>query len=421
MRCAALLDSRRAPRGSPPAAEVLVALQEQIEKEHHRHRQQLHARDVDGGDSTIGCSVACLGLLVLEGSSFLVNRALLLRRLDGIFSTESTADTSSWGVAGETTQTRGAGAGPAAFGASSGRTNEPAPPASSSGAVAGQQRQGRRRTFALVDVRKSLALPCERSDALAPRLNAALRSAFGSTVADGVDHPPPRGGASNIHGGSVADETAMGGRADRRGEDGEGEGARWLRDWGTKELGLDCEGLRETLGDVGLCGLAGWLLEYPVVYCCLSQAGSPDGADRAVEAEGGATTANVMGNCLAGVPLTVYSLSVDLGNEKGSGSPFHVPREMPSDTSTGTSLQAFSFSVPERVCGPAGAEGGEEGVTSGLQGLVDGFLGRMEARMAQHRSSSSSSSDGYSCQRQKQLVFGLNVSKRTETLDRVAL
>lgn len=417
VRCAALLDTRRAPRGSPPLADVLDALQE--EKGHLQEQQ--HDEAADGGGSN-GDDVACVGVLVLEGSLFLVNRALLLRRLAYFFSAESAVESRSCsGVAGDTAENDAAGA--AAVGPSSGRTSQVAPPASSSGAGAGG-----RRTFALVDVRKSLALPCERSDVLVARLDAALRSAFGGVVADGADHPPPPGAASDTHGGSIAAETAvaMGDREDRHGDggelatahgQGEGEGARWLRDWGTKELVLDCEGLRETLGGVGLCGLAGWLLEYPVVYCCSSPLGSHNDADRSGDA-GGASAEHVMGNCLAAVPLSVYSLSVDLGNERGSGSSCHVPPDVPSGAA-GASLQAFSFSVPERVCGPADAEGGKGGARAALQGLVDEFLGRLEGRIARHRRSSGSG--GYSSERRKQLVCGLNVSKRTETLDRVAL
>lgn len=425
VRCAVLLDTRRAPRGSPPLADVLHALPQEKHDDHH----QQHEKGAGGGDST-SYDVACLGLLVLEGSLFLVNRALLLRRLGDFFSTESIAEMSSSGVAGGAIEKDAAGTAAAAVGPSSGRTNRPAPPASSSGSGSpgAQRRRHGRRTFALVDVRKPLALPCERSDVLVPRLGAALRSAFGGVVADGADQPPPRGAPSDTHRGSTAAElAAMGNRADRRSDDGElclathgeEEAARWLRDWGTKELVLDFEGLGETLGDVGLCGLAGWLLEYPVIYCCPSR---PDEDTDRAGGLGGATTEHVMGNCLAGVPLTVYSLSVELGDEKGSGSSCLLPpSEMPSGAAGKSLRQAFSFSVPERVCGPADAEEGKEGINIGLQGLVDGLLGRLEARIARHRISSNSGGGFSSCGRREQLVYGVNVSKRTETLDRVAL
>lgn len=352
----------------------------------------------------------------------MINRDLLLRRLEDFFSTESTAGRRSWGVAGDTTDKHAAGT--AGVGPSSERTIHSARPASSSGAAWAERRQqhGGRRTFALVDVRKSLALPCERSDVLVPRLDAALRSAFGGAVTDGANHPPPRVAASsNVHRGSIAAGTAsMEDRADSRRDDGGGTGARWLRDWGTKELVLDSEGLRETLGDVGLCGLAGWFLEYPVVYCCPSLVGSPDGTDRA-GGTGGSTTEDVTGNCLAAVPLTVYSLSIDLGDQQGSGSSCRVRSDVLSDTTAEMSLHAFSFSVPERVCGPADADGGKQAVRVGLERLVGEFLGRMEGRVARHRSSSSISSHGLSSERHEQLLQGLNVNKRTETLDRVAL
>ena len=416
VRCAALLDTRRAPRGSAPLGDVLDALQEQEEKV-RRLQQEQHEEGVDCADSATlarRSGVACLGLLALEGSLFLVNRALLLRRLEAFFSAESAAERrSSRGAAGDKTETRGAGT--AAIGERSGRTSQPAPIARfCGGAEKERQRHGRRRTVALVDVRRALALPCERSDALAPRLAAALRSAFGGAVADD--------GVAIIHEGSIAAEpAAIRDRADRCGDDGGGDGGRWLRNWGTKELKLGLEDLRETLGDVGFCGLAGWLLEYPVVYCCPSQVGSPDDdPDRAHEGGGGATAANAMGNCLAGVPLTVYTLSVDLSDECGSASSRQVPRKTPSDAATGAALQAFSFSVPARVCGPHRAEGDEEGLAAGLHGLVDEFVGRLEARIARHRGSSGST--GCSSERQKERsVLGLHVTKRTETLDRVAL
>lgn len=446
VRCAVLLDTRRAPRGSPPLGDVLEALQQDQKHGHHNHQpqhRQQHGRGEDGGDCTIisSCDVACLGVLDLGGSLLLVNRALLQRRLEEFFSIESLAESScSWGVPGDTTEKHVAGAAAAAaaaVGPSSEQTSHAAPPASSGGGGGGtgaqRQRHGRR-TFALVDVRKSLALPCERSDVLAPRLDAALRSAFGGVAGTGADRPPPRGVPFNIHGASTAvDAAAMGDRADRHSDDGDlclaathgeeaGAGARWLRDWGTKELVLDCQGLRRTLGGVGLCGLAGWLLGYPVVYCC-PQVESHDGdtADRAGDA-GGTTAEQAVGNCLAAVPLTVYSVSVDLGNEKGSGSSCHVPRDAPAGT-TGMPSQAFSFSVPERVCCSVDAAEGEEGIDTcaGLQGLVDGFFGRLEARIARHRSSSSSSAGYSSFGGHEQLVCGLTVSRRTETLDRVAL
>eukprot|EP00752_Nemacystus_decipiens_P006450 g5809.t2 len=221
VRCAVLLDTRRAPKGSPPLADVLDAL-----------CMQQQEGDGNGADG-----VACVGSLVLEGSIFLVNRALLLRRLGYRFPTESGAEgRRSSGVATEKDA-----AAAAAVGANSGQTSQLAPHASGvGGAGAERHQQDGRRTFALVDVRRSLALPCDRSDVLVPRLDAALHSVFGGVVADDAIRPPSRGVGTGTHGGSIAAETAaVGDRVDKPRGDAEGEGARWLRDWGVKELVLD--------------------------------------------------------------------------------------------------------------------------------------------------------------------------------------
>jgi len=272
--------------------------------------------------------------------------------------------------------------------------------------AAGQgQRQGRRE-FALVDVRRLLPMPCDRSDVLGPRLQAALCSAFRSA---GADKPPPSCDAPFLFHGVPTTKEAREDRTSGTGEDRlslprEREGAQWLHDWERKEVVLDCVSLREALGDVGLSGLAGWLLEYPVIYCCPSLIGTGDVGGSAGGSGGGTEEGEyVMGNCLAAVPLTVYSLGVELGSE-GTGGAAGAPH-----------LQAFSFSVPDEVSGPPEAVHHGEGVEIGLRGPVDRFLRKLEARIARHRRIIES--DGW----HQPLVRALNVTKRAETLERVAL
>lgn len=441
----------------------------------------------DGGGCTrcsSGCDVASLGLLVLEGSCFLVNRVMLLQRLEDFYSVESTTAAGNveyFGRAQTSTtecsnsgrcgvprdRLEGQAVGLTAVGQSSEREGYPAPPAGNSSAAAQHQRQGLIRDFALMDVRKSLASPCDRSDFLVPKLHAALRSAFGgvavaataasssvgrkqtSLFTDDLSPPPP-GTSSNRQKESptTAEATAKSNREDRSSGDISGEfclapareeeGARWLRDWDMKEMSLDCESLKEILGDVGLPGLAGWLLEYPVIYCCPSLVGrTPNDDDRGEDVDDGALRAaaaagteagHSMGNCLAVMPLAVFSLSFDIDKDAaGCCSPRGVALDRtPSSSVDTTSSHAFSFSVPETVRETAQADMGENEreKATGLHGLVHSFFARLESRIARHRrrsSSSSSSGDDCCCGKHQQLVHRLTVTKRTETLDRVAL
>ncbi|CAM9677316.1 unnamed protein product [Scytosiphon promiscuus] len=310
---------------------------------------------------------------------------------------------------------------------------------------------------ALLDVTKSLTLPCDRSDVLLPRLHDALRSAFGragasAAAAAATDAPaafttdtlpplvaPLATGAEALSAGSTA-TTGPGEKSISSGDGRrhlappttESEGARWLRDWETKEIALDCERLQDVLGGAGLCGFAGWLLEYPVVYCCPSRLGATDGD---VQAEGGdGQGGHTMGNCLAGVPLTVYSITIDFGDEPaGCRRRSHQGSSTSAGDATGERFfEAFSFSVPETLCGSAeDAEHDEEGAcerggvckeeaasetrrrqrVDGLHGLVDRFLERLERRIARHRAG------GHGDHHKLTLA----VSTRLETLDRVAL
>lgn len=249
-------------------------------------------------------------------------------------------------------------------------------------------------------------MPRDRSDVLAPRLQAALRSAFRRV---GADQAPPSCDAPSLVRGEPATTEAAADWSSTDGGDSpalsrEHEGARWLHDWEKKEVVLDCESLRETLGDVGLSGLAGWMLEYPVIYCCTSLTGTDGGDGSACGGGGGAgKNEHAMGNCLAAAPLAVYSLSVELGGE-GTGAAAGAPL-----------LRAFSFSVPDEVSGPPEDEHLGVGAEPGLRALVDSFLRKLETRIALHRRRSERA--GW----HQPLVHALNVDKRTETLERVAL
>ncbi|CAM9473739.1 unnamed protein product [Pylaiella littoralis] len=479
VRCAVLLDSRRAPRGSPPLASVLFELQ------HQQQQQQQRRQHCNGCPRcSSGCDVACLGLLFLEESCFLVNRVMLLQRLGDFHSVESTiaaGKVENVGRAQDFTNTECSCSGRCgvprdpsegqpvevtAVGPSSKLEGYPAPPAGKSSAAAQQQRQrqGPRRDFALVDVRKSLASPCNHSDFLVPKLHAALRSAFGdvavaaaaaAAAADSCGRgdltssfiadsslPPPPGTRSSSHrvpprateatAKNNAEEMSSGdgGREFCRAPARERQGARWLRDWGMMEMSLDCESLGKILGDVGLPGLAGWLLEYPVIYCCPSLVETTkDYGDRGEDgalrgAATGTETEHEVGNCLPVVPLTVFSLIFDTDKDAtGCCSPPPAPIAFTSSHSTGaTASHAFSFSVPETMCGTTEVEKGEQGglEETNLQSLVDIFLGRLESRIARHRRRHGSG-DCCCCGLHQQSVYGLTVTKRTETLDRVAL
>ncbi|CBJ48423.1 expressed unknown protein [Ectocarpus siliculosus] len=435
VRCAVLLDSRRAPRRSPPLADVLLALQHD-QQERQQQKEHCATRDCHSDCDCNSGGVACLGLLVLEGSSFLVNRVMLVRRLNELFSGET--------IAAEPVDERFRRSATCATDCDkkSGYGTEAVRPAVD-GAASAHQRHFDRRDLALLDVNMALAVPSDRSDVLAPRLYAALLWAFGgatvAATANSVEEgrargpsptPPPRGTSRE----STAMETsAKSNREDRFcGGDGvhrvppselEG-GARWLRDWSMKELVLDCESLVKTLGDVGLSGMAGWLLEYPAIYCCSSlNDGTTNGSD-------GKEMEHARGNCLAAVPLTVYSLAVDLGDKgRGSSSRPQPSLDERSASVTGAWFEAFSFSVPEAMCGPTETEQDEDEVNGGgacgenreerhrrtaaaLHGLVDNFVQTIDRRLARLRRSGVNGNDSF---------LSLNVSKRRATLDQVAL
>lgn len=457
-RCAALLDSCRVPRDAPPLADVLLALQRDQHQQQRRHRDHGTAGSGEVGCDCGSCGIACLGLLVLEGSCFLVNRAMLSRRLDEIFSCElayddssgspgaSTAECSNSSNSTSTSSTRcshfeirvaskGETAEPTAVEAAritSERRDCPPPPTSDCGAVAQRQPQAPQEP-ALLDVRKSQALPCDRSDILLPRLHAALWSAFGgipggaaaaaaATARFTADPPTPAGSPFGTCGEPPRSDTTT--TIDRPGKsNSSGGGARWLRDWETKEMVLDSGHLRGILGGAGLCGFAGWLLEYPVVYCCASRVGGMHAETQDDDGEDD----NDLGNCLAGVPLTVYSVSVDFGdNLTGCWRGSHRGSSPSAGSET---FEAFSFSVPEASCDPGDAGDDEEegfdaraGVYVGggpndrhrrgvgdFHDLVDRFVERLERRIARYRASGNDD------------VLRLIVRKRVETLDRVAL
>ncbi|CAM9800509.1 unnamed protein product [Ectocarpus sp. 12 AP-2014] len=432
VRCAVLLDSRRAPRRSPPLVDVLLALQHD-QQERQQQKECCATRDCHSDCDCSSGGVACLGLLVLEGSSFLVNRVMLVGRLDELFLGET--------IAAEQADERFRRSSTCAtdFGKKGGYGTE----AAVDGAASAHQRHFDRRDLALLDVNKAQAVPRDRNDVLAPRLYAALLWAFGGATvaataksveegrADGPSPTPPPRGTSRK---STAMETsAESNRKDRfcRGDGAhrvppsqlEG-GSRWLRDWSMKELVLDCESLVKTLGDVGLSGLAGWLLEYPVIYCCSSlNDGTINGSD-------GKEMEHARGNCLAAVPLSVYSLAVDLGDKgRGCSSRRQPSLDERSASATGAWFEAFSFSVPETMCGPTETEQDEDDVNRGgacgenreerhrraaaaLHGLVDNFVQTIDRRLARLRRSGDNGNGSF---------LSLNVSKRRATLDQVAL
>ncbi|CAM9449093.1 unnamed protein product [Choristocarpus tenellus] len=170
----------------------------------------------------------------------------------------------------------------------------------------------------------------------------------------------------------------------------------WLRDWSQVELRLDGGTLIEKLGNVGLSGFAGWLLEYPVVYCCASVnmyerdlLGCGEGSEKGK-------------NCLSYVPLRVYTVRFDA-----------YPPSSNSHNTARNMEHSFSFSIPEvaesdKLIG-RDIEGGMDDETKSpafLRGLATGFLTDLKARVGQRYAS----------------VFrGLVVHDRVETLSHVAI
>lgn len=339
----------------------------------------------------------------MEGTCFLVNRAVLLSRLGNLLACPEAE------LGGSTTFSRGSVA----------TVDDVARPPSGSPIVAdrlwpggGGAALGRERCFALLDVRKIVAVPTVCTDILLPRLCAALRSMFSGDEIGNLQIPP----TADLHGGASPEvppekpTRAWEARVDSTTETS-GEGRRWLQDWTRKELTLEGKDLRETLGGIGLPGLAGWLLEYPVIYCCPSLSNCEQG-------KGGAEPGDT-GNCLAAAPLTVYSLCVEFGQEAARNSRDSV-----------SPFEAFSFSVPETAVrcpvgvetsneSTAGGRGGEDpAVVAALHGLVEKFVEKINARVARH-SGSCASVGG--CQERRGWLHRLKMSKRTETLNTVAL
>lgn len=341
------MDSRRAPRGSPPFASVLRALQD---------GRRCTVGGSIGRDNCGSDDVASLGLLTLGSTCFLVNRRLLRTRLAQILAPPTTARA--------------------------------------------------KRETELLDVRRYQRTPTLCTEHLAPRLVAALSWIFGDVKAD--DTPSgARVNASDVCGEENAAKTTAPSTSESQ-ETSESDGlcapgGRWLEDWESTTLTLDVgHSLCTTLGNVGMSGLAGWLLEYPVVYCCRAS-GSRD------DDNGGDS-----GNCLAMTCLTVYTIGLRFEEP-------NVPASTPP--SSDELFGAFSFSIPEVV--HTGAEGngcsadeemGEQGHAAPgyFSGVVDRFVARLENRVARCGAVSSTHCRLPSSAR-------LVVERRTEILDHVAL
>lgn len=264
------------------------------------------------------------------------------------------------------------------------------------------------RDFALLDVRRSLVAPTLCTELLAPSLFATLRLIFG----DEVTRINPQANGCRPPSSPRADS----GKTSERWEASKSRapreiGERWLREWTRKELTVEVgDELDAALGDVGLPGLVGWLLEYPVIYCCRS---FPIEIARRRDDVLVSSFADT-GNCLAMVKLTVHSLNVEVGKGVSLG---------PHSSSFGfSSREIFSFSVPEVVrigfegCDGFDAEVDEDQgriVSAHLRRLVKAFVAKVESRIARH---------GCCCCQGRQGFIGrLSVKKRTQTLDRVAL
>lgn len=399
IRSAVLLDSRHAPRGSPPLANVLRALQDS---------RRCKARSTSNSDGCCIDDISSLGLLALDGSNFLVNRRLLRSRLAEVLApctptTHTLSSTTKHSEGVDIANVMGSD------GNHSGSWHSKTlPKAEKISSPAKDSGDGitvpTDRDFALVDVRDSVRVPRLCTELLAPRLVAVLWSVFGNiNAADAsigaIVNPPVTQRQADAATSALPTNSSSQGMSE--GEDSRESGERWVLNWGRVELTLEVgDNLLMALGDVGMPGLAGWLLEYPVIYCCPSMIHGND------QVPPGTPTFSegVPGNCLAMVQLSVYSVDMEFGNEIA-----------PTSSNDCKVFKAFSFSIPDRVC--AGTDSDRSGaitVPDYLLGLVDKFTSRMQGRIARCVSNSC-------CQCRQALPTGLNVRRRIEVLDRVAL
>lgn len=267
----------------------------------------------------------------------------------------------------------------------------------------------------MLDVRRCQRTPTLCTEHLAPRLVAALLLTFGDVKAD--DTPSGAGvDASDTCGEEDATKATVPATSKCqevfRSDSLCAPGERWLQDWDSTTLTLDVgHSLCTTLGNVGMSGLAGWLLEYPVIYCCRTSGSRNDDTDENSTTE---THDGDSGNCLAMTCLTVYTIGLEFEEPI-------VPASTPP--SSDELFGAFSFSVPEMV--RSGAESGdcsadEERGQQGhaalgyFSGLVDRFVARLEDRVARCSAVSS-------CHCRLPSSARLVVERRTEILGHVAL
>ena len=332
--------------------------------------------------TTGGCScrgedlaLASLGLLHLEGSSFLINRKILRARLDEFLLHPQSPDRVLPSSSVSTPLVTPGG-----------------------------------RDFRFIDVGSILCAPRVSVDgALRKQLRAALRSFFG--YSNGQAEAPCH--VSQEASGNSSSSQVTGLSKPAPGTDVFGA-ARWLRDWREKEATLGGGDIRKTLGNVGLTGLAGWLLEYPVIYCCPCPS---DG--KRPEGESGPET-GINANCLAATPLVVYTVRFEFARANAARQ-----RESVS------LFEAFSFSVPETAQDRTACLGedvnDETGVSEdqkrmttldALRAFIDEFFGAFEAKVARHNDAGAC----VECSRDRErCILKLRVSERREILDRVAL
>ncbi|CAN0150309.1 unnamed protein product, partial [Discosporangium mesarthrocarpum] len=183
--------------------------------------------------------------------------------------------------------------------------------------------------FAMVWVSPKLKTPLLTTARMLPLLVEVLASVLGdhlgltmtgeSTIdsAAGTNHSASerrREGGDGECSGRRCGERGQGARGESRCNEEEWLKKLWRRE---KDLRLDGPALAVKLGDVGLPGLAGWLLEYPVIYCCSSAKVDATVAPTSMCDRGeGASEA---GNCLSMVPLRVCSVRLEAPGPYTSG------------------------------------------------------------------------------------------------------
>eukprot|EP00611_Tribonema_gayanum_P020702 TRINITY_DN3833_c0_g1_i1.p1 TRINITY_DN3833_c0_g1~~TRINITY_DN3833_c0_g1_i1.p1 ORF type:complete len:368 (+),score=121.89 TRINITY_DN3833_c0_g1_i1:150-1253(+) len=202
----------------------------------------------------------------------------------------------------------------------------------------------------LLDVSQNCRMPIDVTDTFWPRLQTLLRTSLGM----GAGHD----WLTNMTGSStVSDISGIGCRSGSKTTTAASAAAASTDDAAAYLLQLALEPERVPPG-LGLCALAGWLLEYPVLYC--ADSGAP--------------------NCLGMKPLLLHDIAyacADAGHAQAAAA-------AAAAADAAKLLPAFSFTVPLSTASPcvataaavaaAAVEQRCDVLEAGAQRAVDAFL-----------------------------------------------